>query len=149
MFPSSCDCYLVGPRNPHIRCAGKRLKSSHLSPILARILKLVSVFVADRLLIPHRFRRGKTREDGEVIYLRHIGIYAYRGDFLATFTELPQSPLERFERLEMLRALEHGYQIKVVKTEYCSIGVDTEEQLARVRKLFARQNLGERILSGG
>lgn len=102
-----------------------------------------------RSLIPQRFRRGKPREDGEVIYLRHIGIYAYRGDFLATFTELPQSPLERFERLEMLRALEHGYQIKVVKTEYRSIGVDTEEQLARVRKLFARQNLGERILSGG
>jgi 3-deoxy-manno-octulosonate cytidylyltransferase (CMP-KDO synthetase) len=70
---------------------------------------------------------------------RHVGLYAYRRTFLLTFASLPQTPLERAERLEQLRALEHGYRIKAVETAFDSIGVDTPEDLERVRELLERQ----------
>ncbi|EAX46460.1 3-deoxy-D-manno-octulosonate cytidylyltransferase [Thermosinus carboxydivorans Nor1] len=70
---------------------------------------------------------------------KHIGIYAYRRDFLLTFAALPPTPLERAESLEQLRALEHGYRIKVLKTDFKSIGVDTPEDLERVRAIVEQR----------
>lgn len=70
--------------------------------------------------------------------LRHIGIYAYRADFLATFVALPRSPLESAESLEQLRVLDAGHAIAVgVAPEPFPAGVDTAEDLARVERLFA------------
>ena len=63
-------------------------------------------------------------------YLRHIGIYAYRKDFLLTLTALPQSPLEKLEKLEQLRAVENGYPIGVDIVQDTSEGIDTPEQYA-------------------
>jgi 3-deoxy-manno-octulosonate cytidylyltransferase (CMP-KDO synthetase) len=57
---------------------------------------------------------------------------------LLTFARLPQTPLERLEQLEQLRALEHGYRIKVVPTPYVSIGVDTPEDAAKVKRMLRR-----------
>jgi 3-deoxy-manno-octulosonate cytidylyltransferase (CMP-KDO synthetase) len=72
--------------------------------------------------------------------LHHIGLYAYRAGFLSRFPALPQGPLERFESLEQLRALEHGYSIVVRTTETLpAAGVDTPEDLARVRTAFANR----------
>jgi 3-deoxy-manno-octulosonate cytidylyltransferase (CMP-KDO synthetase) len=71
-----------------------------------------------------------------VVGWRHIGLYVYRRTFLLTFAQLPQTPLERLEQLEQLRALEHGYRIKVVPTPYVSVGVDTPEDVAKVRHLL-------------
>jgi 3-deoxy-manno-octulosonate cytidylyltransferase (CMP-KDO synthetase) len=71
-----------------------------------------------------------------VVGWRHIGLYVYRRTFLLTFAQLPQSPLERLEQLEQLRALEHGYRIKVVPTPYVSVGVDTPEDVMKVRRLL-------------
>ena len=68
-----------------------------------------------------------------------IGIYGYRKDFLETFTRLAPTPLERTERLEQLRALEHGYEIVVGISEEGTIGVDTPEDLERVRALLSRE----------
>jgi 3-deoxy-manno-octulosonate cytidylyltransferase (CMP-KDO synthetase) len=69
---------------------------------------------------------------------RHIGIYAYRAGFLATYTQLAPSPTEQFEALEQLRVLWHGYSIAVATLETAPpAGVDTPEDLARVRALFA------------
>jgi 3-deoxy-manno-octulosonate cytidylyltransferase (CMP-KDO synthetase) len=65
---------------------------------------------------------------------KHIGLYVYRKDFLMKFISLPPSSLEKQERLEQLRALENGYRIKLVHTEYDAIGVDTKEDLELVRK---------------
>lgn len=77
--------------------------------------------------------------DGAIQALRHIGIYAYRVEFLRAFTELPPAPTERSEALEQLRALWHGYRIAVVRSDEApSPGVDTEQDLARVRALFDR-----------
>lgn len=67
---------------------------------------------------------------------RHIGLYVYRRTFLLEFARLPQTPLERLEKLEQLRAIEHGYRIKVVPTQYVSIGVDTPEDVAKVGRLL-------------
>ena len=67
---------------------------------------------------------------------RHIGLYVYRRTFLLEFARLPQTPLERLEQLEQLRALEHGYRIKVVPTPSGSIGVDTPADVAKVRRLL-------------
>lgn len=65
-------------------------------------------------------------------FFKHIGIYVFRKDFLSRFAQLPESPLEKTERLEQLRILEHGFRIKVGITGYDSIPVDTEEDVERV-----------------
>ena len=67
---------------------------------------------------------------------KHIGLYVYRRDFLLRFAELEPTPLERTERLEQLRALEHGYRIKVLATTHDPIGVDTPADLERVRQIM-------------
>lgn len=69
-------------------------------------------------------------------HYKHIGLYVYRRDFLLAYPGLRKGPLEQAERLEQLRALENGYTIRVVETEYDSLGVDTREDLARVTQLF-------------
>ena len=69
-------------------------------------------------------------------YYKHLGFYAYRKGFLLTFVGLPEGEWERFEKLEQLRALEYGYRIRVVLTEYDSIEVDTPKDLERVEKLL-------------
>jgi 3-deoxy-manno-octulosonate cytidylyltransferase (CMP-KDO synthetase) len=69
--------------------------------------------------------------------LRHLGLYAYRAGFLRSFPELPAAPLERVEALEQLRVLWHGHRIAVhVAEEAPAAGVDTPEDLARVRSLL-------------
>ncbi|HEY0839395.1 MAG TPA: 3-deoxy-manno-octulosonate cytidylyltransferase [Vulgatibacter sp.] len=83
-----------------------------------------------RAAIPHR--RDPVAEPRA-----HVGIYAFRAEFLQAFTRLPPTPLERTEKLEQLRALEHGHAIRVLDTSYRSIGVDTPEDLERVRDLVA------------
>ena len=69
-------------------------------------------------------------------YFKHVGLYVYRRDFLLRYSALPIGPLEEAERLEQLRALENGYRIRVVETEYESLGVDTPDDLERVSRLF-------------
>jgi 3-deoxy-manno-octulosonate cytidylyltransferase (CMP-KDO synthetase) len=64
----------------------------------------------------------------------HVGLYAYRREFLLTFAELPPTPLERIESLEQLRALEHGFRIRTVSTLNDTVGVDTPEDLERARE---------------
>ena len=68
---------------------------------------------------------------------RHIGLYVYRRDCLLQIAGLPPTELERSEALEQLRALENGIRILAVETQYDSIGVDTPEDLERVRRLVA------------
>lgn len=68
-----------------------------------------------------------------VNYYKHIGLYAYTKDFLFTYKNLPVSNLEKTEKLEQLRVLSEGYKIKVIETPYDTIGVDTPEDLERVK----------------
>jgi len=81
-----------------------------------------------RSVIPYDRDRAGVGDVGN--YLRHIGIYAYRRDFLLTITSLAQTPLEKLEKLEQLRAIENGYTILVGKVEHTCEGIDTPEQYA-------------------
>lgn len=72
-----------------------------------------------------------------VTYLKHLGIYAYRRWFLDVFHGLPMGELENIEKLEMLRALENGYQIRVAITAHDSIEVDRPEDIVKVEKILA------------
>jgi 3-deoxy-manno-octulosonate cytidylyltransferase (CMP-KDO synthetase) len=75
---------------------------------------------------------------------RHVGLYVYRPECLLRLAALPPTPMEQSEALEQLRALEHGIRIKVVETQFDSVGVDTAEDLARVRASIARETAGDR-----
>jgi 3-deoxy-manno-octulosonate cytidylyltransferase (CMP-KDO synthetase) len=78
------------------------------------------------------------REGSHPRYFKHLGIYAYRRATLERFVTLPESSLEKSERLEQLRFLENGIPIYVAETPYDSIGVDTEEDLQRVIAVYRR-----------
>ena len=69
-------------------------------------------------------------------YFKHLGFYGYRNGFLQEFTKLSPGVLERQEKLEQLRALEHGFRISVVITPHDSLSVDTPEDLALVRNIL-------------
>jgi 3-deoxy-manno-octulosonate cytidylyltransferase (CMP-KDO synthetase) len=80
---------------------------------------------------------SKSRKGPQGIsYLRHIGVYAFRREFLFGYNDLRRGPLERHERLEQLRALENGYRIGVVTCRSASIGVDRPEDVARIQKIL-------------
>lgn len=85
-----------------------------------------------RSVIPY----PRDQKNHEGIYYKHLGIYAYRKDFLLNYKNLPKSNLEETEKLEQLRVLEAGYKIKTVLTDAETIGVDTPEDLQRVEQLL-------------
>ncbi len=70
-------------------------------------------------------------------YWNHIGIYAWKRDALSKFVKSPQSQLEVLEKLEQLRALEMGMSIRVIKTDFSTIGVDTSKDLKKVRAMIS------------
>jgi 3-deoxy-manno-octulosonate cytidylyltransferase (CMP-KDO synthetase) len=76
------------------------------------------------------------RDGSSPNYFKHLGFYAYRKAALDRFCGLPESALERSERLEQLRFLENGIPIHVAETSYDTVGVDTEEDLRRVEEIF-------------
>jgi len=71
-------------------------------------------------------------------FLKHLGIYGYRRDTLLRLVKFPVSPLEAAEKLEQLRALENGIELRVVKVDYDSVGVDVPADVLRVEKLLKR-----------
>jgi 3-deoxy-manno-octulosonate cytidylyltransferase (CMP-KDO synthetase) len=73
-------------------------------------------------------------------YLRHLGIYAYRKDFLLKITKLPQTPLEKIEKLEQLRALENGFAILIAKVKHTCDGIDTPDQYAKFVKRYKKSH---------
>jgi 3-deoxy-manno-octulosonate cytidylyltransferase (CMP-KDO synthetase) len=77
----------------------------------------------------------RTGHDLPVMW-RHLGLYVYRRPFLLQMAALAPTPLERAERLEQLRILEHGFRIRTVETTVDTIGVDTPDDLERVRRLL-------------
>ena len=67
---------------------------------------------------------------------KHLGLYVYEVNFLTALTKLPVSDLEKAEKLEQLRALDWGFKIKVITTAHDSIGVDTPEDLDRLKAIL-------------
>ncbi|WP_373046585.1 3-deoxy-manno-octulosonate cytidylyltransferase [Vulgatibacter sp.] len=100
------------------------------------VVKVVSAASGDALYfsrapIPHQRGGGVPP-----LARAHVGIYGFRAAFLQAFTKLGPTPLEQTEKLEQLRVLEHGHRIRVVHTAYRAVGVDTPEDLERVRAIF-------------
>lgn len=87
-----------------------------------------------RAAVPHQERPGAGVPAGA---WRHVGLYAYRRAFLLRFAALEATPLERAERLEQLRAIEHGYRIRTVEIAGDPVGVDTPGDLERVRRIVS------------
>lgn len=88
-----------------------------------------------RALIPY------PREGFAMPPLKHVGVYAYRRSFLLTYAKTEQTPLEKTESLEQLRALETGHKIGVIRIETEDIGIDTEEDLKKANEFFERSYL--------
>lgn len=88
-----------------------------------------------RATIPYH---RKTTPSGPPVYYKHLGFYAYRRDFLLRFSAMEPSPLEQAEGLEQLRVLENGGKIRMAESPYNTIGVDTHEDLEKVRKILER-----------
>jgi 3-deoxy-manno-octulosonate cytidylyltransferase (CMP-KDO synthetase) len=109
--------------------------------------------------LPVPYPRDAVREHGSIeaalrnepsllsSFRKHTGLYVYRRDVLLEFAQWPQSELERLESLEQLRALEHGVKIKAIKASASSIGVDTIEDLERVRSIVERESFEFRVPS--
>jgi len=118
--------------------------ASMMKPILEKNIinnpnsvKVVTDLAGDALYfsrLPIPFLRDPHAE--AVLYFRHLGMYAFRGDVLQQLAELPQSKLEKAESLEQLRWLEHGYRIRMVSTDYHSPAVDTPDDLAHVENFL-------------
>ncbi len=85
-----------------------------------------------RSLIPYPRNVGKAK------VFKHIGIYAYRRNFLLAYAKMTPTPLEQSESLEQLRALENGYKIRVIKSSCRFVGVDTEEDLKLVNEIYRK-----------
>ncbi len=88
---------------------------------------------------PIPYTRDLEIEQEQVYGFKHIGLYVYRRDFLLRYPHLQPTVLERTEKLEQLRVLEHGYRIHVALTEHQSMGVDTPEDLEKVKAALWRQ----------
>jgi 3-deoxy-manno-octulosonate cytidylyltransferase (CMP-KDO synthetase) len=84
--------------------------------------------------IPH----NRDSAAADTVYFKHIGLYVYRREFLLSYSDLAVGPLEQAEHLEQLRALENGFKIRVIETEYESLGVDTPADWRRVSALYER-----------
>lgn len=90
------------------------------------------------------FSRGKipyNRGEKDCEYFKHIGIYGFRRGFLLKYAEMPQTHLEKIEKLEQLRVLENGYRIKVLITDYEPVSVDTEDDLKKAEEYAKKGNL--------
>lgn len=119
----------------------QELKSPHAVKVTVDLNGHALYF--SRSIIPHH------RDDWESLlnhhetipeplrFYKHIGIYGYRKPFLTTFAALPQTYLEKVEKLEQLRGLENGHRIAMIETAYEPVGVDTMEDLQKVREIMA------------
>jgi 3-deoxy-manno-octulosonate cytidylyltransferase (CMP-KDO synthetase) len=118
-----------------------RIKNLHdfLSPNVVKVVTDLDGFALYFSRSPLPFFRDKWDDlkdeafaSGRLHCHKHVGIYVYRRDFLIRYSRMPQTSLERSEKLEQLRVLENGFRIKVIETEHESIGVDSPPDLDKV-----------------
>lgn len=136
------DCF----DNPNIQIATLATRISKIDELLSP--DNVKVARADdghalyfsRQPIPYRRGTDIKHWLDEGVYLKHVGIYAFRADILPELCRLAVSPLEECEKLEQLRWLEAGYTIHVAMTDHANIGIDTPDDLAAAEKYLKQKN---------
>jgi len=143
------DCLL---KNPAVRMATAKQAIVSLDDLRnPDIVKVVSdkdgnALYFSRAPLPY-WREGWERIDSvrglplSAAIFKHIGLYAYTREFLLLFSGLEQTPLEKTEQLEQLRALEHGFTIKVIPCTSAGVGVDSPEDLEKVRSMVKARGL--------
>lgn len=89
---------------------------------------------------------SKKANSMDYIKLKQLGIMAFRSDFLHTFTQLEPTPLEQTESVDMMRAVEHGYQIRMVETKGLMIGVDVPEDIKRAEAALVSDSLMDKYM---
>ena len=124
--------------------AGARLRDAEMVTLMARLEDRASIedpnrvkVVVDRQGFALYFSRSPVPSSGTTFL--HLGLYVYRVGFLRKFTQLERTPLEIAERLEQLRALEHGFRIRVVEVESASWGIDTPADLEKFKSVLGRK----------
>jgi 3-deoxy-manno-octulosonate cytidylyltransferase (CMP-KDO synthetase) len=122
-----------------------RLGDAEMITLMARLDDRASVedpnrvkVVVDRRGFALYFSRSPVPSSGTTFL--HLGLYVYRVGFLRQFTQLERTPLEIAERLEQLRALEHGFRIRVVEVESASWGIDTPADLEKFKSVLGKQH---------
>lgn len=136
--PEAIDLLAVGMSQTKVPVATLKRKITQLEDLLSpNCVKVVTntkglALYFSRAPIPF----ARDRDHFSSPSYQHIGIYAYRRNFLQHLPSLPSSPLEQAEKLEQLRFLEHGYKILVLETSYTSYGVDTPEDIGKIEKLL-------------
>ena len=101
----------------------------------ANIVKVITDKNDDAIYFS-RYSVPFNRDNREVKYYKHIGIYAYKKEFLEKIVTWEQTEYEKIESLEQLRVLENGYKIRVIETDFQSIGIDTPDQIKLAEKLL-------------
>ena len=113
-------------------------KEDLLSPNVVKVVmdqKGYAIYFSRATIPFHR----KNPQTGAPLYFKHLGFYAYRKEFLLRLTEMDPSPLEQAEGLEQLRVLENGEKIRMVESPFNTVGVDTHEDLEKVRKIIEKR----------
>ncbi|HIJ94903.1 MAG TPA: 3-deoxy-manno-octulosonate cytidylyltransferase [Desulfuromonadales bacterium] len=135
-------CLRMGTLKTRIKCL-----HDFLSP---NVVKVVTDNFGNALYFsrsPLPFFRDKWKDlkdesfcSGKLLCYKHVGLYVYRRDFLLSYAVMPPTFLEISEKLEQLRALENGISIRVVETEFESIGVDTPDDLVKAQERYMKRN---------
>jgi 3-deoxy-manno-octulosonate cytidylyltransferase (CMP-KDO synthetase) len=113
--------------------------SPHVVKVVTDRLGFALYFSRAPVPYPRDFFGELPARFAELKAFKHIGLYVYRKDFLLSYPTLFATPLEKLEKLEQLRALEQGFRIKVVETELTAQGVDTPEDLERVKAVLGSE----------
>jgi len=135
--PQHIASLLAVMQSPDVQVGTLKTRAAKVDVANPNAVKVVTDCVGralyfSRATIPH------DRDSMGPQYFKHLGFYAYRKAALDRFVTLPESTLEKSERLEQLRFLEHGIPIHVGETEFDTVGVDTEEDLRRVEEILRR-----------
>jgi 3-deoxy-manno-octulosonate cytidylyltransferase (CMP-KDO synthetase) len=134
---------LIEPEVIDRAVAAARLGDAEMITLMTRISDRASIEDPNRVkVVVNRqgnalyFSRSPVPSSGTTFL--HLGLYVYRVRFLRQFTQLERTPLEIAERLEQLRALEHGFRIRVVEVESASWGIDTPADLEKFKSVLGR-----------
>src|SRR5262245_31133913 len=127
---------LIEPAVIDLAVGAARRQDAHIVTLMTKLSESGAIrdpnrvkVVVDRNGFALYFSRSPIPSSGTTFL--HLGLYVYRVDFLRQFTKLESTPLEKAERLEQLRALEHGFRIRVVEVDSASWGIDTPADLEK------------------
>tara|TARA_R110002020_G_scaffold24113_6_gene79651 strand:- start:307 stop:1029 length:723 start_codon:yes stop_codon:yes gene_type:complete len=120
--------------DPRVDVASLKIRISPEEAENPNAVKVVVDLWGDALYFSRSVIPFNRESSADVIYWKHVGVYAYRRNVLQAFTGLPKSNLESMEMLEQLRLLENGYRIRMVETVHQTIAIDTQEDLINARR---------------